>query len=168
MYQQTVVPFTKMLENLSKWIDVAEEHAKTKKFEPNTWTTARLIADQYPFARQVQAACDAAKISVSRLTAKEAPKHEDNETTLDELRQRIHKCTTYLKTIQPEDFKGSEERRITLPWFEGKSFSGEYYLNHFAMQNFYFHITTAFAILRSNGVDIGKMAYIGGLEFDKQ
>ncbi len=165
MYKQTVPQFIRMLENLSRWLEKAEKHAETKKFDVNTLSTARLIADQYPLNRQVQSVCDSAKICAARLTGKEWPKHEDNETTFEQLHQRINKCVTYLKTFKPEDFKGSEDRPIALPFFEGKSFPGEYYANHLGLPNFYFHVTTVYAILRANGVDVGKTDYVGALEF---
>lgn len=166
MYQQTAIQFTKMLENLSRWMDKAKEHAKKKEFEIDTLTTARLAPDQYPFTKQIQLACDAAKFCCARLTGKQAPKHEDNETTFEQLQHRIEKCTTYLKTFTAEDFKDCERRPITLPFFEGKKFTGLEYGNAFGTANFYFHIVTAYSILRHNGVDLGKTDYIGGLTAD--
>jgi uncharacterized protein len=164
MYKQTAQQFTRMLENLSHWLDKAQMHADAKKFDVNVLTTARLAPDQYAFTRQVQSACDAAKFCCARITGKEAPKHEDNEQTFEQLRQRIHKCLTYLKTFTPADFKDCEKRPVTLPYLEGKTFLAEDYAITMATPNFYFHVTTAYAILRHNGVNVGKTDYIGELK----
>jgi len=164
MYQHTAPQFMKMLSNLSKWIDKTEAHAKQKEVEVGQYLTARLIADQYDFIEQVQSVCDAAKFCCARLTGKEAPKHEDNEKTLDEVRARIKKCIGYLETFKESDFKGCETREVTLPFLENKRFQGESYAIHMAIPNFYFHLMTAYSILRSNGVGIGKMDYIGEIK----
>lgn len=164
LYNQTVPQLTRMLENLDRWLDKAQTYAETKKFDVNNYTTARLAPDQYCFTEQVQSACDAAKFCCARLTGKEAPKHEDNEVTFEETRQRVRKVLTYLKTFRPDDFKGAETRTVTLPFLEGVTFTGEEYAINMAIPNFYFHVTTAYSILRHNGVDVGKMDYIGELK----
>jgi hypothetical protein len=153
----------KMLNNLDGWIDKAVAHGKARSFDPVVLVEARLAPDQYSFARQVQSACDSAKFAAARLSGKEAPKHPDTEKTIDELRARIRACVAYLDTFKPADFAGAEERPITLPFMPGKVMSGDDYLVEMVLPNFYFHATTAYAILRHNGVDVGKMDYLGSL-----
>ena len=161
LYDLTVVTFTRSLGNLQKWLDKAETLATAKKFEVDTLLQARLAPDMYPLVRQVQVTCDTAKFTVARLVDKEAPKHEDNEKTLAEVRQRINKVLTYLGTYKANDFNGAEDRRIALPWAPGKWMHGGQYVPQMALPNFYFHLTTTYDILRHNGVDIGKMDFIG-------
>jgi uncharacterized protein len=153
----------KMLSNLDGWLTKAEAHAKAKSFDPSVLFAARLAPDQYPLVRQVQAACDNAKFVAARLANKEAPKHPDTEQTIEELHRRIAACTTYLATFTAKDFEGAETRRITLPFLEGKTLSGSDYLVEMAVPNFFFHLTHAYAILRHNGVELGKMDFIGSL-----
>ncbi len=165
LYEITVPQFLKMLHNLSLIMDKASIHATNKKFEMDVLLNARLAPDQFNFIRQVQIACDTAKLCAARLAGKEAPKHEDNEKTLPELKARIESVIGYLKTFKPEDFKGAEDRKISQPRWEGKYLTGFEYVNHHALPNIYFHITTAYSILRHNGVDIGKKDYLGELPF---
>lgn len=146
-------------------MDKASIHATNKKFEMDVLLNARLAPDQFNFIRQVQIACDTAKLCAARLAGKEAPKHEDNEKTLLELKGRIESVIGYLKTFKPEDFNGAEDRKISQPRWEGKYLTGFEYVNHHALPNIYFHITTAYSILRHNGVDIGKKDYLGELPF---
>jgi hypothetical protein len=168
MYEMTVPVFTKLLGNLSRCMDKAQKYAEAKKFDVNVLAEARLAPDQYSFIEQIQSTCDAAKFACARLTGKEPPKHEDNETTFEELHQRIQKVVTYLKTYSPDDFKNCEERPVKLPYFEGKSIVGHQYFTSMALPNFYFHYTTAYSILRHNGVDVGKTDYIGEIKFMEQ
>jgi hypothetical protein len=165
LYDATVPVFTKLLSNVDKWIDKAAAHASAKKFEVDGLASARLAPDQYPFARQIQSACDQAKYTVAKLTGKEPPSHPDTEKTMAELRQRIHTVVAYLGTFKREEFAGAEERACSHSWMGGKSLSGSDYLHHFAWPNFHFHMTTAYDILRHNGVDVGKMDYIVDLPF---
>ena len=153
----------KMLLNLDKWIEKGVDHAKKKAFDPNVLVTTRLAPDMYPLVKQVQSACDAAKFAAARLAGKEAPKHEDNEQTIEELHARIKTCVAYLDTFTRADFKDSESRQILLPFLEGRALTGTQFLFEMAQPNFYFHITSAYAILRHNGVELGKRDYIGGL-----
>ncbi len=153
----------KMLANLDRWIEKGVAHAKAKSFEPNVLLTLRLAPDQYPLVRQVQSACDSAKAGAARLAGKEPPKHPDTETTVDELRARLRTVITYLETFKAEDFAGAAERKIELPFMEGKAILGEDYVFEMMQPNFYFHTTTAYAILRHNGVDLGKRDYIASL-----
>ena len=155
--------FRKMLANLDAWIGKALVHAEAKKFDADTLVTARLAPDQYNFARQVQAACDAAKFSAAYLTGKQAPAHPDTEKTIAELRARIAACSTWIDSLSEEDFAGADERRVSPPWLHGKWMKADEYLEQTGTPNFYFHAVTAYAILRHNGVDLGKMDYIGSM-----
>jgi hypothetical protein len=163
LYQASVPQLKKMLNNLDKWLDAAVAHATKKSFDPAVLLTARLAPDQYPLTRQIQSCCDGAKFTAARLAGKEAPKHPDTETTLDEIRARIRSTVEFLDTVTEADFADAKERMITLPFMPGKALSAADYLNEMALPNFYFHLTTAYAILRHNGVDVGKIAFIGSL-----
>jgi hypothetical protein len=156
-----IVQFAKMLGNVEKWMDKAAAHAKAKSFDVDVLAQARLAPDQYAFVRQVQAACDQAKYAAAYLGKKEAPSHPDTEQTFAELRQRIQKCVAFLQSVRAADFQGAEERKVSPPWLGGKWLRGDDYLKEIAIPNFYFHATMAYAILRHNGVDLGKMDYIG-------
>jgi hypothetical protein len=155
--------YKKMLGNLDGWLKKAAAHAKAKSFDPSVLVNARLAPDQYPFVRQVQSACDAAKFAAARLAGKDAPKHPDTETTIEQLHARIESVTAYLGTFTAKDFEGAEKRAITLPWLEGKHLEGADYVVELCTPNFFFHVTTAYAILRHNGVDVGKTDFIGSL-----
>jgi hypothetical protein len=159
----TIRLFAKMLQNLERWMGKAEEHAKSRSFEVDVLAQARLAPDQYEFIRQVQAACDQAKYAAAYLGGKQAPSHPDTEKTFAELRQRIHKCLGFLETVQEKDYAGADEREVSPPWLGGKWLRGEDYLADVAIPNFFFHATTAYAILRHNGVPLGKMDYVGSL-----
>ncbi len=163
LYEASVPQMKKMLGNLDRWLEAAVTYAKGKPFDANVLCTARLAPDQYALARQIQAACDAAKFAAARLTGKEAPKHPDTEQTIDELRGRIGAVVAYLDTFSAADFAGAEERRVELSFLEGKVFLGRDYLVEMALPNFYFHVTHAYAILRHNGVPLGKRDYLGAL-----
>lgn len=165
LYDVTVPQFTKMLQNLSRFFDKAVAHADAKRFDVSILLESRLAPDQYSLTRQVQTACDTAKLATARLTGKQAPSHPDTEKTLDELRARIQSTIAWLGSLRPEDFEGAEERRVTRPHWQGKSLSGTEYAIQHAIPNFYFHVTTAYAILRHNGVDLGKMDFLGPLPF---
>jgi hypothetical protein len=163
LYEASAPQLKKMLKNLERWIEAAQGHAKKRSFDENALVGARLAPDQFAFARQVQTACDNAKFIVARLTGKTAPSHPDTEQTLDELKKRIQTVVAYLDGFKKEDFAESATRPIELPFLEGKVIYGGDYLNEFALPNFYFHVTTAYAILRHNGVDLGKRDFMGPL-----
>lgn len=155
--------FAKTLENLEKWMDKAEEYAKARSFDVDVLAKARLAPDQFEFVRQVQSACDQAKYAAAYLGGRQAPSHPDTEQTFAELRARIRKCTAFLGSVEEKDFAGAEERKVAPPWLGGRWLRGGDYLVHVAVPNFFFHATMAYAILRHNGVELGKMDYVGGL-----
>jgi len=165
LYKTSIPLFTKLLRNLSAILDKAATHASAKKFEMEVLFQSRLSPDQFPMGRQIQIACDTAKLCASRLTGKEGPVNNDSEKTLAEFKSRIESTLSYLETFSGNDFKGSNERHITQPRWEGKYLTGEEFVFHHAVPNFYFHVTTTYAILRHNGVDIGKKDYLGSLPF---
>jgi hypothetical protein len=158
-----VPQFTKMLDNLDKWLTKAEEHAKAKSFDPNVLCVARLAPDQYTLTRQVQAACDAAKFAAARTSGKTPPAHPDTETTIEQLHARVRSVVEYLRTFEAKDFEGAEARLVALSFMPGKGMKSEDYITEMALPNFYFHVTTTYAILRHNGVPVGKMDYIGSV-----
>jgi hypothetical protein len=162
MYQASVPVFVRMLDNLSKILELAVQYAEEKKIDPSVLINARLAPDMYPLSRQVQIATDMAKGCAARLAGVEVPVYEDNEATFPELQARIAKTLAFVQSVSAEQIDGSEERTVILK-LRGRevSFMGQPYLLHFVLPNFYFHITIAYAILRHNGLAIGKMDYIG-------
>jgi len=160
---ETIAQFAKMLENLDRCLDAGVAYAEKKKFPPDVLAQARLAPDQYELVRQIQSACDAAKYAASYLAGRQAPSHPDTEKTVDELRARIRTCIDYLRSVKPADYAGAAERRVAPAWLQGKWFKAADYLRQVAIPNFYFHVAMAYAILRHNGVELGKMDYIGAL-----
>ncbi len=162
MYQVSVPVFTRMLNNLAAVLDKGAAYAEGRKIDPLVLINARLYPDMLPLVKQVQIASDGAKGAAARLAGQEAPKYEDAETTFADLKARIQKTIAYLNTFKPEQIDGSEEKTITLQ-LRGNAvpFQGLAYLLNHATPNFYFHVTTAYDILRHNGVEIGKADYLG-------
>ena len=159
-----VIPqYAKMLHHLEGWLDKAEAFAKTKKFEVDTLVHARLAPDMYSLDRQIQSACDTAKFSAAYLTGKQAPAHPDTENTIAELRARIRSCLAFLETITAADLDGAAERKVSPKWLQGKWVRGDQFLAQVSLPNFYFHVTMAYAILRHNGVEVGKSDFIGNI-----
>ncbi len=165
LYEITVPQFMKMLRNLNTLLGKADAFAEGKKIDVGVLLTSRLAPDQFNLIRQIQIACDTAKLAASRLTGKEAPIHDDNEISLPQLRSRIEHVISYLATMSPADFQGAEERKVSQPRWEGKWLNGKEFATQHAIPNVYFHITTAYSILRHNGVDIGKKDYLGEMPF---
>jgi hypothetical protein len=162
MYQASAPRFANTLKNLSAILDKAQAHADAKKIDPRVLTAARLYPDMFPLSRQVQSACDTAKGAVARLAGVEVPVHEDTEQTFEELKARIARTITFIQTIRPAQVDGSEDREVVLKMRSGEvKFKGMQYLLGQALPNFYFHVTTAYNILRHNGVEVGKRDYIG-------
>jgi hypothetical protein len=160
---ETITQFSKMLKNLDGWIETASAHAQKKNFEADVFANSRLAPDQYSLTKQVQSSCDAAKFTAAYLTGQKAPSHPDTETTIAELRARIATCLAYLETFKAADFAGAADRRVAPAWMKGKWVKGDEYLTQAAIPNFYFHVTTAYSILRHNGVDLGKMNFLGSV-----
>ncbi|WP_374034267.1 DUF1993 family protein [Bdellovibrio bacteriovorus] len=165
LYEMTVPPFIKTLKNLSAILDKGAHLAETKKFDVEVLLNSRLAPDQFPLTRQIQIACDTAKLGVARLTGKEAPSHPDTEKTLPELKTRIESTIAFLESVSAKDFTGADKKHISQPRWEGKYLTGEEYVLHHAIPNIYFHVTTAYSILRHNGVEIGKKDFLGALPF---
>lgn len=164
MYAMTVESFVPMLGNLSAILEKAAAYAAAKKFDPRVLVEARLAPDMFPLSRQIQIACDMAKNGVARLAGQEAPRFEDNETTLEELQARIEKTIGYVKSIPASALEGAEDRDITIPLRDRTlEMKGLPFLQKWAIPNFYFHVTTAYAILRHNGVDLGKRDFLGAV-----
>jgi hypothetical protein len=162
MHQASAPRFVNILTNLSAILDKAQAHVDAKKIEPTSLTTFRLFPDMLPMTRQVQIACDTAKGAVARLAGVDIPKHEDTEQTIADLKARIAKTIAFIESIKPTQIDGSDEKSITLKIGPNeRTFTGTQYLLSFAMPNFYFHVTTAYNILRHNGVEIGKRDYLG-------
>ena len=166
MHSASVPVFVQMLSNMSVWLDKAAAHAETKKFDPANYLTMRLAADMLPFTNQIQIASDNAKGCVARLAGVEIPKFEDNEKSLAELKERIAKTISFIQSVPAEKFALSEERAIELPRRnrDPLKFTGEDYLRHFALPNFFFHVTTTYALLRHAGVELGKTDYLRGAQ----
>jgi hypothetical protein len=160
---ETLQLFSKTLANLERWMDKAEAYAKERSFDVEVLAAARLAPDQYPFLQQVQLLCDQAKFAAAYLGGKQPPAHPDTEKSFPELRERIRKCADVLASVSEADLGGAEERRVAPPWLGGRWLRGGDYLVHVAVPNFFFHATTAYAILRHNGVPLGKLDYVGSL-----
>ena len=162
MFAASVPAFLQMLKNLSAILDKAEAFAAEREIEPEVLLNWRLASDMFPLTRQVQIAADFAKGTTARLAGAEVPKYADDETTFAALKARIAKTVKFVEGFKPKDIDGSETRDITLTvGGQDMHFKGEPYLVHFALPNFYFHATTAYDILRSCGVEIGKRDFIG-------
>jgi len=162
MHQASAPRFANTLRNLSAILDKAQAHCESKKIEPAALTQARLFPDMFPLTRQVQIACDTAKGAVARLAGVEVPKHEDTEQSFAELKARIAKTIDFVQSVGAAKIDGSEGREVVLKMRGGEvKFTGLQYLMGHAWPNFYFHVTTAYNILRHNGVEIGKRDYIG-------
>jgi hypothetical protein len=164
MHSASVPVFVRMLGNLLTWLDKAEAHAQARKFDTGVYLAARLAPDMLPFTKQIQIACDAAKFGVARLAGTESPKFEDSETTLAELRERIRKTIAYVQSVPAAQIDGCEAKDVVVPRRDGSiTLKGEFYLKHYVLPNFFFHVTTAYALLRHNGVELGKSDYLGAM-----
>ena len=163
-FHAQLVQMTKMLKNLDAWLQKGAEHAKAKGFEPAVLLQSRLSPDMYPLTRQIQAACDGVKFLAARITGKDAPKHPDSDTaTLDELRARIASVLEYCTSFSAKDFDGADKRVVPINFMPGKGMAAGDFAREMNVPNTYFHIAMAYAILRHNGVNLGKQDYIGSL-----
>jgi uncharacterized protein len=162
MYEASVPAFLQMLGALSGILDKAAAHAAARKIDPAVLLDARLYPDMLPMKRQVQIAADFAKGTAGRLAGVELPKYEDTEASFEELKTRIEKTVAFVRSLDRRAIDGTEEKEITLTvGGQPRTFKGQPYLVNFALPNFYFHVTTAYAILRHNGVEIGKRDFMG-------
>ena len=163
MYFETFNQMKKHLGQLDKWLETAAAHAESKKFDSKNFLGLRLAVDQFPFSRQVQIACDTTKLGASRLAGKDAPSQPDTEETIDQLRARVKSAVAYLDGFTAKDFESAATRSVTQPRWEGKTMTGADYFMEHVVPNFFFHYTTAYALLRSAGVPVGKRDYLGTL-----
>jgi uncharacterized protein len=162
MYQASIPVFVRMLNNLLVILDKGAAYAEQKKIEPSVLINDRLAADMFPLSRQVQIASDAVKGAAARLAGAEVPSFPDTETTFAELKERVKKTIAFAQGFKASQIDGSEERKISLKVGPNElNFTGQAYLLNFVLPNLYFHITTAYAILRHNGVPVGKMDFLG-------
>jgi uncharacterized protein len=162
LYDISIPVFTLTLNNLAAILDKAASHAEAKKVDPRALPSERLIIDMLPLSAQIQIACDTAKGAAARLAGMPVPKHEDTESTIAELKARISKTLDFIKTVKPEQLQGAEAREIVLKFPQNTlEFTGLSYLTSFVLPNFFFHVTIAYALLRKNGVDLGKRDFLG-------
>jgi hypothetical protein len=162
MYHQVISQCVHMLKNLESWLDKAEEHAAAKKFDVGVLMAGRLAPDMKPFIYQVQSACDYVKAGAAWLSGQTPPKHEDNEHTIDEVRARIRKTVNFAESVKEAQYAGASECKVSMSWAPaGKVLGGEDYLLQMTLPNTFFHVAMAYAVLRHNGVDIGKMDFLG-------
>jgi hypothetical protein len=165
MYYIAIRQLARSLRNLDAILEKATAHAQARKFDVNNFITARLAPDMLPFVVQVRIACDIAKGTAAGLSGKDAPKHEDNETTVEQLRARIARCLAFVDTVTAADCqRTTAQTKVKIPYPAGKALLADEYLLARQLPNFYFHVTTAYALLREGGVDLGKDDYLGPLE----
>jgi hypothetical protein len=165
MYYRAVSQCMQSLKNLETCLDKAEQHAAARRFDVGVLMSSRLAPDMQPFTYQVQSACDYVKGAAAWLSGEKAPRHDDNEQTFDELRARIRKTVAFVEGVKEEQYAGAEDRKVSLSWAPGKVIGGEDYLLQVAIPNIFFHIAMAYAILRQNGVEVGKMDFLGPMNF---
>ncbi len=162
MYQASTPMFVRQLTALTAILKTAAAFAEARKIDPSVLLNARLAPDQFALTRQVQIATDGAKGGIARLAGLEAPAYPDDETTFEQLEARLTKTIAFLQSVPADQVDGSEERPINIKLRSGElNFTGQDFLLHFVIPNFFFHVTTAYAILRHNGVEIGKRDYLG-------
>ena len=168
MYFEAVAQSTQNLENLLACLDKAAQHATAKKFDVDVLVTSRLAPDMQPLNYQIQSACDYVKGAAAWLSGQTPPRHDDNERTIEELRARIRKTVDFCRSVPKDKYAGASERKIKLSWAPaGTVIGGEDYLLQIVIPNAYFHLAMAYAILRHNGVDVGKRDFLGPLNFVK-
>jgi hypothetical protein len=165
MYYQVISQCTQTLRTLELWLTRAEQLAAAKHFDVGALMHARLALDMKDFTYQVQSACDYVKAGAAWLSGQTPPKHEDNEQTVDQLRARIRKTVAYAESVNESQYVGASDRSISISWAPGKILRGEDYVLQMTIPNVYFHLAMAYAILRHNGVDVGKMDFLGSIHF---
>jgi uncharacterized protein len=161
MYYQVIAQCTQSLKNLEACLDKADRYAATKEFDAGVLMTSRLAPDMQPLTYQVQSACDYVKAAAAWLSGQTPPRHEDNEQTIDELRARIRKTVAFAESVKEAQYADASKSKVKLSWAPGKVIGGEDYLLQMTIPNTFFHIAMAYAILRHNGVDVGKMDFLG-------
>ena len=163
MHSASAPVFVRTLTNMLTWLDKAQVHAEARKFDTANYLGLRLAPDMLPFTRQIQITTDGVKGCMARLAGQEVPKWEDTEASLEDLRGRIRKTIDYVQTFSAAQIDGTEDKEILLPTRQGDPlrYTGEAYLKHFVLPNFYFHATTTYALLRHGGVELGKRDYLG-------
>jgi hypothetical protein len=162
---KTILEMKKVLGSLSHCLDLAATHAAAKKYDANVLLQSRLAPDMFPLVRQVQIACDQAKYAAARLAGKEAPSTPDTETTIDEAKARIATTIAFLDRFTAADFAGADDRTVALPRWEGKSMMAVDYFLENALPNFFFHASMTYALLRHNGIELGKRDFLGTQPF---
>src|ERR1700736_6050036 len=165
MYYQVISQCTQMLKNLESWLDKAEEYAGAKTFDVGVLMTGRLAPDMKPFIYQVQSACNYLKAAAAWLSGQTPPKHEDNEKTIEEVRARIRKTIAFAESVTEPQYANAAEQNVKLSWVPGKQIGGKDYVLQLTIPNVYFHIAMAYAILRHNGVEVGKLDFLGSMNF---
>jgi len=165
MYYETIQQCVQSLENLETFLDKAEAHAAAKKFDVGVLIGGRLAPDMKPFIYQVQSACDYVKGGAAWLSGQRPPKHEDTEQTITEVRARIRKTIDFARSVPEASYADAENQKIGLSWAPGKILSGKDYLLQMIVPNVYFHIAMTYSILRKDGVDVGKMDFLGPISF---
>jgi len=165
MYRQAILQCVCALETVEVFLDKTEQHAKQQNIDVNVLINERLAPDMKPFIYQVQSACDYVKAGAAWLAGQTPPRHEDNERTVQEIRARIHKTVTFVGSVKSDSYDRASEREVKLSWAPGKFLRGQDYLLQMIIPNVYFHISMAYAILRKSGVDVGKMDFLGPINF---
>src|ERR1700688_459621 len=165
MYYQVISQCTQSLKNLETCLDKAEQHAAAKKFGVGVLMTSRLAPDMQHFTYQIQSACDYVKAAAAWLSGQTPPKHDDNEQTIEEVRARIRKTVAFAESVKEAQFADAAARRVSLSWAPGKVLGGKDYLLQMSIPNIYFHTAMAYALLPHNGVDIGKMDFLGPINW---
>jgi hypothetical protein len=165
MFYRVISQCAQALKNIETWLDKAEQHAAARKFDVDVLMGGRLAPDMQPFVYQVQSACDYVKAAAAWLSGQKPPKHEDDEQTIDEVRSRIRKTVVFAEGVREAEYVGADERTVALSWMPGKVIKGEDYLLQVIIPNVFFHVSMAYAILRHNGVDVGKRDFLGPMSF---
>lgn len=160
-YHSAVQEAARMLGHIDRWLDAAVAHGQARSFDPDVLLHARLAPDQFALVRQIQAACDSAKHLAAKLAGKPPPSHPDTETTVAQLRERIAKVVAYLGEFIEDDFAKADDAKATFRWLPGKYLDGFSYAHRYELPNFYFHVSHTYAILRHNGVPLGKRDFLG-------
>jgi uncharacterized protein len=161
MYTETFAQMKKLLGQLDRWLGTAAEHARSKNVDPHVFPALRLALDQFPLSRQVQICCDTAKVAAAYLSGKGVESQADTEQSIEDLQGRIRAAIAYLERFTADDFAAAATRVVSQPRWKGEWMTGADYLVQHALPNFYFHLTTAYAILRHNGVSLGKRDFLG-------